>query len=179
MQAEFLHDKNPRWRLILDFPYAVPAVVVGLFVVWVFTQWFGIVASGMLAMLCALVLRYFPVAQRLVTPARAAVSPPQMEAASSLGYGKLERLVRLGLPSIRPAILLSLLLVVVEVTKDIPIVLLTRSSDFSTLSLVVFELVQESWWKEAAVPALILTLLSITAGLITIRRAVAHNRIGS
>ena len=179
VQAEFLHDKNPRWRLILDFPYAVPAVVVGLFVVWVFTQWFGIVASGMLAMLCALVLRYFPVAQRLVTPARAAVSPPQMEVAASLGYGKLERLVRLGLPSIRPAILLSLLLVVVEVTKDIPIVLLTRSSDFSTLSLVVFELVQESWWKEAAVPALILTLLSITAGLITIRRAVAHNRIGS
>ena len=61
----------------------------------------------------------------------------------------------------KKGILTGLILVIVDVMKEMPITLMTRPFGFDTLAVKIFELTSEGEWERAALPALTLILAGL------------------
>jgi iron(III) transport system permease protein len=157
--------------------YAIPGTVlaVGFFVpvAWLsrMINRFGadsgtVVAlqSGMAVIFLAYLARYLAVAHSPVDGALLRIRPGVEEAARSMGVSGLSLLGRVHLPILRPAILTALLLVFVDIMKELPITLMTRPFGWDTLAVRVFQLTTEGEWQRAALPALAI----VFAGLLPV-----------
>jgi iron(III) transport system permease protein len=70
-------------------------------------------------------------------------------------------LLRVHIPILRGSLLTAVLLVFVDVLKELPATLLLRPFNFNTLAVRTYELANEERLAEAAVPALTIVLVSI------------------
>ena len=93
-----------------------------------------------------------------------ASGPSLEEAARSLGLAPREILARLHLPLLGAGVGTALLLVFVDVMKEMPITLMTRPFGWDTLAVRVFEMTAEGEWQRAALPALAI----VVAGLLPV-----------
>lgn len=124
----------------------------------------GLVLTGSLAaLLLALHARFLRAAAEPLAAGLALLRPSLPEAARSLGAGPGRRFL-LTLPLLRPSVLAALLLVAIEVMKELPATLMLRPFGWDTLAIRVYALTSEGLWREAARPALGLVL----AGLLPI-----------
>jgi iron(III) transport system permease protein len=78
-----------------------------------------------------------------------------------MGVSGLRLLGKVHLPILRPAIVTALLLVFVDVMKELPITLMTRPGGWDTLAVRVFQLTTEGEWERAALPALAIVLTGL------------------
>jgi iron(III) transport system permease protein len=78
-----------------------------------------------------------------------------------MGVSGLRLLARVHLPILRPAILTALLLVFVDIMKELPITLMTRPFGWDTLAVKVFQLTTEGEWQRAALPALAIVVVGL------------------
>lgn len=124
----------------------------------------GVLASGVLALLLAYQARFLRIGYSPLAAALTRLRPSVVEAAQGLGLGPLARLWRLHLPLLRPAVLASLLLVFVEVLKELPATLILRPFGWDTLATRIFAYTSEGQWQMAAWPALLL----VGAGLLPV-----------
>ena len=83
------------------------------------------------------------------------------EAGRSMGRSPLTMLRRVHIPILRGSLLTAVLLVFVDVLKELPATLLLRPFNFNTLAVRTYELANEERLAEAAVPALTIVLVSI------------------
>ncbi len=81
------------------------------------------------------------------------------EASRSLGKGHFYTLWKVNIPVLRPAILTALLLVFVDVMKELPLTLILRPFNFNTLATTAFEFANDEMLRESA-PASALIVLS-------------------
>lgn len=93
------------------------------------------------------------------------------EASRSLGKSHLYTLFRVNIPVLKPAILSALLLVFVDVMKELPLTLILRPFNFDTLATTAFEYANDEMLRESA-PA---SLLIVLSGIIPI--LLIHNLI--
>ena len=89
------------------------------------------------------------------------IRPGIEEAARGMGVSGLRLLARVHLPILRPAILTALLLVFVDIMKELPITLMTRPFGWDTLAVKVFQLTTEGEWHRAALPALAIVVVGL------------------
>jgi len=68
--------------------------------------------------------------------------------------------------------LAGLLLVFLDVMKELPITLMLRPFGFETLSVWIYQMISESMWSETALPALTL----VTTGLLPVIILMRLNR---
>jgi iron(III) transport system permease protein len=92
--------------------------------------------------------------------------------ARSLGAGAGRTLSRIHAPLIRRGILAALLLVFVDVMKEMPATLLLRPLSLDTLAIAIWRRTGESLWEEAAVPALMLVLAGLIPVALLVRTSV-------
>lgn len=124
----------------------------------------GLVLTGSLAaLLLALYARFLRAAAEPLAAGLALVRPSLLDAARSLGAGSWRRFA-LVLPLLRPSVLAALLLVAIEVMKELPATLMLRPFGWDTLAVRIYALTSEGLWREAARPALGL----LVAGLLPI-----------
>ncbi|MBX3725799.1 MAG: iron ABC transporter permease [Xanthomonadales bacterium] len=124
----------------------------------------GVLLTGTLgALLLALQARFLRASAEPLAAGLALLRPSLPEAARSLGAGAWRRLL-LTLPMLRPSVLAALLLVAIEVMKELPATLMLRPFGWDTLAIRIYALTSEGLWREAARPALGLVL----AGLLPI-----------
>lgn len=71
------------------------------------------------------------------------IKPSLDEAARSFGASSLTILTRIHLPLLHKGILTGLVLVLVDVAKEMPITLMTRPFGWDTLAVKIFELTSE------------------------------------
>lgn len=100
------------------------------------------------------------------------------EAARSLGASASSLLVRIHLPMLRGALLTALLLVAVDVMKEMPITLMVRPFGWDTLAVRIFELTSEGEWQRAAMPALVLLLVGLIPVGVLMRGMYSAGRTG-
>jgi iron(III) transport system permease protein len=74
------------------------------------------------------------------------------------------------LPLLRPGMVTALLLVLVEVMKEMPATLLLRPFGGDTLAVRIYELTSEGEWERAALPSLTLVLAGLLPVLLLVRR---------
>jgi iron(III) transport system permease protein len=170
------HD---RWLLAPVFGanlgYAVPGTVlaVGVMLLLLDLERFAqarfstslLLSSSLAAVVLALALRFLRVGYDSAEVALRTLRPELIESARTLGVGRLQRLRRLVLPLLRPSLLAGLLLVAVEVMKEMPATLMLRPFGWDTLAVKIYAYTSEGLWHEAAWPALLL----VAVGLLPVR----------
>jgi len=122
----------------------------------------GLLLQGtVVALLFGYVARFLAVANAPVQGGFARIRPALEEAARSLGSGARELVTRLHLPLLGASIGTAILLVFVDVMKEMPITLMTRPFGWDTLAVRVFEMTAEGEWERAALPALAIVLAGL------------------
>ena len=87
---------------------------------------------------------------------------PQLDAAArSLGHTPSGVLRRVHLPLLRPAVLTGVLLVFIDVMKELPATLILRPFNFETLATWVYRFASDERLAEASTAALIIVLVSL------------------
>ncbi len=131
----------------------------------------GLLLSGTaFALIFTYVVRFLAVAHGAVDSAFEQVRPSLSEAARGLGAGNFEIVRRVILPLLRPGMVTALLLVLVEVMKEMPATLLLRPFGGDTLAVRIYELTSEGEWERAALPSLTLVLAGLLPVLLLVRR---------
>jgi len=152
--------------------YAVPGTVLAVGVVTalgVVDRAYRALAGGeglwlsgtVVALLLGYVARFLVVAFEPVQSGLARIRPSLEEAARSLGLATREVIARLHLPLLGAGAGTALLLVFVDVMKEMPITLMTRPFGWDTLAVRVFEMTAEGEWQRAALPALAIVLAGL------------------
>ena len=160
---------------IATLGYAVPGAVLAVGVVTALgsvDDAYRALAGGeglwlqgtVLALLLGYIARFLAVAYGPVQAGFARIRPALEEAARSLGLAPREILARLHLPLLGAGAGTALLLVFVDVMKEMPITLMTRPFGWDTLAVRVFEMTAEGEWERAALPALAI----VVAGLLPV-----------
>ena len=160
--------------------YALPGSVLAIGVMLIFAsldqmfiQWlqnvFGytggpIFLGSVAALIFAYVVRFLAAAYGSVSASLQQVQPSIDQAAQSLGANRLRIVRTLYLSLLRPGLFTGMLIVLVDVMKEMPATLLLRPFGWDTLAVRIFEMTSEGEWERAALPALALVI----AGLIPV-----------
>ena len=75
---------------------------------------------------------------------------------------------------LRPGVFTALVLVFVDVMKEMPATLLLRPFGWDTLAVRIFEMTAEGQWEMAALPSLALVLAGLVPVMLSIRASRLH-----
>ncbi len=115
----------------------------------------GLLFTGSAAgLLFAYLVRFISVSLQSLEAGITRIAPSVDEVARSLGARPRRILTEVHLPLLRGALLSALILVFVEVMKEMPATMLIRPFGMDTLAVEVWQRTTESMWPEAALPAL-------------------------
>jgi iron(III) transport system permease protein len=130
----------------------------------------GLLLSGTLfALVFAYVVRYLSVSLQSVEAGLENIRPSIDESARSLGSTPVRVLRRIHLPMLRGSLLTALLLVFVDVLKELPATLILRPFNFNTLAVRAYELASDERLAEAAAPALAIVLIGLLPVILLMR----------
>jgi len=122
----------------------------------------GLLLSGTAFILVfAYLVRFLPIAMNTVDAGLTKIRPSMDEAGRSMGLGPMTILRRVHMPIMRGSLATALLLVFVDVLKELPATLLLRPFNFNTLAIRTYELANEERLADAAGPALTIVLASL------------------
>ncbi|MGP9802093.1 ABC transporter permease [Rheinheimera sp. NSM] len=197
----FAYGKRLRRDVLVQAPvrvaalgYAVPGTVIAIGVMlplaWLDShidllaeQWFGVrtglIFSGTLfALLLAYSVRFLAVSLHSVEAGLERIKPGMDNAARSLGYAPFKVLQKVHVPLLRASVLTALLLVFVDVLKELPATLILRPFNFNTLAVRTYELASDERLADAALPALAIVIVSLLP-VILLARSVDSSMKGS
>lgn len=122
----------------------------------------GLIFSGTLvALLLAYSVRFLAVAMHNVEAGLQRIKPSMDDAARSMGLSSFSVLKKVHVPLLRASVLSALLLVFVDVLKELPATLILRPFNFNTLAVRTFELASEERLQDAAVPAITIVMVGL------------------
>jgi len=126
--------------------------------------------------MAAYVVRFMAAGFNAVDSAMHRLTPSLDEAAISLGTTGFRLIRRVHLPILKNGLLTAVVLVFVDVMKELPITLMTRPFGWDTLAVKIFELTSEGEWERAALPAVVLVLGGLVPVILLTRRADATSK---
>ncbi len=171
--------------------YAVPGTVIAVGVIIPFA-WFdntldawmratlnvstGLLLSGTLtALVFAYLVRFLAVSLQTVESGLGKIRPSMDDAGRSMGYRPGEVLRRVHIPMLRGSLLTALLLVFVDVLKELPATLILRPFNFNTLAVRAFELASDERLADSAPAALTIVLTGLLPVLL-LSRSITRSR---
>lgn len=181
---------QPGWGVLLavrlaGMGYAVPGTVIAVGIIIPFgvldnslNAWFGtgLLFSGTLfALLFAYMVRFLAVSMQTVEAGLDKIKPSMEEAARSLGYKPRELPRRIHIPMLRGSLLTALLLVFVDVMKELPATLILRPFNFNTLAVRAYELASDERLADSSTASIAIVLAGIIP-VILLSLTIAHSR---
>ncbi len=167
-------------KTVVGLGYAVPGTViaVGTLVPLAFLDntiddWFrthvgistGLILSGTLtALVIAYLVRFLAVALSSVESGLSTISPNIDQAARSLGRTPANTVRTIHMPMLRSSLLTALIIVFVDVMKELPATLILRPFNFNTLAVRAYELASDERLMDASFASIFIVL----AGLIPV-----------
>ncbi len=153
--------------------YAIPGAVVAVgilsLLLWTGNQ-LGDTAGGVVrtmltaswaALIYAYAVRFMAVGYNSIESGLDKVPLSMDESARSLGISNAKTLRKINLPLIRPAVWTGLLLVFIDVLKELPLTLILRPFNFDTLAIRAFEFASDERIAEAAPASLVLVVIGL------------------
>jgi iron(III) transport system permease protein len=179
---------------VLKLGYALPGTVLaigvllplGAFDRWLASWWSAMSGAGprlfltgtVAALIYAYLVRYFAVAWHGIEPAFARITPAMDAAARSLGSTAWQTLRRVHVPLLARSSAAALLLVFVDVMKELPATLVLRPFNFDTLATQTWLFAKDERLAEAALPSLTIVAVGILPILVLSRIAMGNaNRV--
>lgn len=164
-------------KRVASLGYAVPGTVIAvgalipltaldhaliLFMREHFGMAVGLVLTGSaLALVFAYVARFLAVALNAVDAGMARIRPSLDDAARSLGATRRSLLTRVHLPMLASGLVSAVLLVFVDVMKELPATIVLRPFNFETLATQVYVLASDERLAEAATPSLAIVAVGL------------------
>jgi iron(III) transport system permease protein len=140
--------------------FALPGIVIALALVFFGIGYARSLYQTTAMLLIAYVVLFVPEGVGAARASLLQVSPSLEEAGRSLGRRPLAVFRRVTLPLLRPGVSAGAALVFLTAMKELPVTLILSPAGFRTLSTTLWANVSEAFFAQAAVPALLLILLS-------------------
>lgn len=148
----------------------LPAITIALAMVFFATRLATPLYQTLGLLVFAYMIRFLPEALGATRTALLQVNPNTEEAARSLGAGQTRTFLRVTAPQIAPNVSAGMLLVFLTVMKELPITLLLSPAGYDTFATTIWSATSEAFFARAALPSLVLLLLSGIAVLVMLRR---------
>ncbi|MBC6436672.1 MAG: iron ABC transporter permease [Rhodobacteraceae bacterium] len=117
----------------------------------------GLLISGSIwLMIIAYMVRFMAISLNAYESGLATLNPNMDAVARTLGHGPSGMLRGVHLPILRPSLLTALLIVFVDVMKELPATLILRPFNYDTLAVQAHRLAADERLTEAAVPSLVI-----------------------
>lgn len=171
--------------------YAIPGSVIAVGILipfgWfdnVIDSWFrqyvgfstGLILSGTIfALIFAYIVRFLAVAFNTVEASLGKITSNMDEAAEGMGfkYGKILR--KIHIPMMSGSLFAAIMLVVVDVIKELPATLIVRPFNFDTLAVQVYRLASDERLAESSGAALAIILVGLIP-VIILSKSIAKSR---
>ena len=179
---------------IASLGYALPGTIIAIGVIiplaWLDHQliafaknalmWdIGLLLSGtVFALLIAYTIRFLAISIGAVESGLNKIRPSLDEAGLSLGRKKLWVLTKIHIPLMRGSVLTALLIVFVDVLKELPATLILRPFNYNTLAVRAYELASDERLADAAPASLMIVFVGI-APVILLSRSISAGRPGT
>ena len=135
----------------------------------------GLIITGTaLALVAGYVVRFFAVGYHAVDSGFCGVTTRFDEVARVAGMRPRQALVRVGIPSLRPALIGAAMLLIVDILKELPLTMILRPFNLETLATRVFRLAGNEMIAEAAIPALLIVAIGLVPVIFLQRLTAAH-----
>ncbi|MDJ0597417.1 MAG: iron ABC transporter permease [Crocosphaera sp.] len=174
LQDNFLMNASVR---IAALGYAIPGSVIAVGILipvgrldnaiadtieQTFNLEIGLLISGtILALIYAYLVRFLPVAFGAVESSLGKIKPSLDDAARSLGSNPSKILLKIHTPLMTGGMLTAIMLVFVDVMKELPATLVIRPFNFDTLAIRVYQYASDERLSDAAAPALAIVLVGM------------------
>ena len=131
----------------------------------------GLLISGSIWLLVgAYMVRFLAAALGAYESGQSTVHANMDSAARSLGQGPLGMLRRVHLPLLTPSLLTALLIVFVDVMKELPATLIMRPFNYDTLAVQAYRLASDERLEGAAVPSLVIMAVGLLPVILICRQ---------
>jgi iron(III) transport system permease protein len=174
--------------------YAVPGTIIAVGVI-IPLAWFdnaldafmrdhfdistGLLLSGTLfAVMFAYLVRFLAVSIQAVESGLSKIRFSMDEASRSMGYKPVQTLFKVHLPLMKGSVLTALLIVFVDVMKELPATLILRPFNFNTLAVRAFELASDERLADSSTAALMIVVVGLIP-VILLSKSIASSRAGS
>lgn len=139
----------------------------------------GLLLSGtIIGLIYAYLVRFLAVSFNTIESSLSKIKPNLDDASRSLGYGAFSTLFKIHLPLMWGGILTAIMLVFVDVLKELSATLVMRPFNFDTLAVRVYQYASDERLIEASAPALTIILVGILPVIILSYR-IAKSRVGN
>ena len=139
----------------------------------------GLLLSGTLAaLLFSYLVRFLAVSLQTVEAGLGRIRPTLDEVARSLGTGAGEIVRRVHVPMLKGSLMTALLLVFVDVLKELPATLILRPFNYNTLAVRAYELASDERLADASYAALAIVLAGILP-VVLLSRSITRSRHGA
>jgi iron(III) transport system permease protein len=171
--------------------YAIPGTVIAIGVMipfaafdnaldsWMRAQFgwsTGLILSGtLIALVFAYLVRFLAVSLQTVEAGLGKIRPTMDEVARSMGTGPGEIVRRVHMPMLKGSLLTALLLVFVDVLKELPATLILRPFNYNTLAVRAYELASDERLADASYAALTIVVVGILP-VILLSRTITRSR---
>jgi iron(III) transport system permease protein len=138
----------------------------------------GLLLSGTLvAVVFAYLVRFLAVSLQTVESGLGKIKPSMDDAARSLGYSPRETLFKIHMPLMKGSLLTAVLIVFVDVMKELPATLILRPFNFNTLAVRAFELASDERLQDSASAAIMIVLAGLIP-VILLSKSISSSRVG-
>lgn len=120
-----------------------------------------LITGSIVALVLAYLVRFLAVALSTLESSLIKIRPSLDDAARSLGYSPLRTLINIHAPLMWSGILTGIMIVFVDVMKELPATLVMRPFNFDTLAVQVYRYASDERLMEASAPALAILLVGL------------------
>ncbi len=156
---------------IATLGYVIPGAIIGVGIIRtsksltdLFSFQFNLeighlVYNSILVLIYAYLFRFIAVAYNSIEGNTLKLGKNLSESSYLLGYGKIKTFFKIDFPLLRNALISSFILVLIDVMKELPLTLILKPYNLSTLAVRAYEYAEDERVAEAALPALFLIFL--------------------
>jgi iron(III) transport system permease protein len=148
----------------------LPGIVIALSLVFFGANYLPFLYQTLAMLIFAYIVRFLPEVTGTVRAGLLQISPRLEEAARSLGYSRRQAIRRVTIPLLQPGIWAGIALVFLSTIKELPATLLLGPTGFSTLATQIWSATSEAFYTRAALPALILLVVSGLSIILILRQ---------
>lgn len=128
-----------------------------------------LLVGSLFALVLAYSTRFMAVAFAPIEAGFERINPKIIEAAKSLGASPMRLLRQIYIPLLRPGLLTALIIVFIDVMKEMPATLIMRPFGWDTLAVRIYQMTAEGQWERAALPSVTLILLGLIPVFLLVR----------
>ncbi|MBI2172327.1 MAG: iron ABC transporter permease [Chloroflexi bacterium] len=140
--------------------FALPGIVVALALVFLGVRYLTPIYQTVIMLVFAYVVLFLPTAVNTLRASLLQVSPSVEEAARCLGKSPLGVMATVTLPLLRPGFVAGAAIVFLLAMKELPATLILSPIGFTTLATSIWSATSEAFFARAAVPSLLLILVT-------------------